>query len=382
MIEPAAAAKASDRASVALVDCDVHTNLPRNWTQELGPYLSPAWRVKLNATGEAYRGTGRPQGYQLPFTTLYPTSRSPLRLDATRGPNGEPPASDPKTLAHELLDTHGIDRATLIPQISMGLGSLPNDDVAAELVSAINHHTSEVWLAADRRFRAYINVSVRDPRQAAREIERWADKPGFVGVYIDLSTIAMGNNHFYPIYEAAEHHGYPIATHITGNVGTFALAPQFAGAPPAYAFDRRASYTHPYQVSVASLIVNGVFERFPRLKVAFVECGYGWLPDLMWRMDAFWKSDREDTPWVKRLPSEYVIDHMRFTTQPFLEPHKHEWLHPMLEMMYADRTLMFATDFPHWDGDAPMHVLRQLPEHMKRRIMCENALDFFGDRLI
>jgi uncharacterized protein len=97
----------------------------------------------------------------------------------------------------------------------------------------------------------------------------------------------------------------------------------------------------------------------------------------MWAMDARWRALRPETPWVKRPPSEYVFDHVRWSTQPLDEPASQEHLHAMLDMIHADRTILFATDYPHWDNEFPDRVLRGLTPELKQRILLDNALETF-----
>ena len=98
----------------------------------------------------------------------------------------------------------------------------------------------------------------------------------------------------------------------------------------------------------------------------------------MWRLDKNWKALRQTTPWLERLPSEYVFEHVFMTTQPIEEPDPITYLHQMLGMFPAEKMLMFATDFPHWDNDMPDFTARHLPKHMKTQIMSENARQLYG----
>ena len=115
------------------------------------------------------------------------------------------------------------------------------------------------------------------------------------------------------------------------------------------------------QAHVISLISEGVLERFPSLKFVFQEMGYAWLPSVMWRLDKEWRSLRSEVPWLKRPPSEYITDHIRLTSQPIEEPPSAAQHLQLLEMMQAEKTLLFASDYPHWDFDNPRHVLQEAP---------------------
>src|SRR5690606_6298765 len=117
---------------------------------------------------------------------------------------------------------------------------------------------------------------------------------------------------------------------------------------------------------------------FPKLKVAMLEGGFGWVPSLMWRMDMDWKGLRHQTPWVEKLPSEYLVDHIRFASQPMEEPEDPKDIETIIEWMHGDRTLMFASDYPHWDWDDPAVTFTQLPDDLRHRIFAENAADTFG----
>jgi len=101
------------------------------------------------------------------------------------------------------------------------------------------------------------------------------------------------------------------------------------------------------------------------------------VPGIMWKMDADWNALRHQTPWVKRPPSEYVVDHIRFASQPVDEPESEEDLATVVSWMHGERTLMFSSDYPHWDFDHPSQSFTKLPPDIRRRIMSENAQEAF-----
>jgi predicted TIM-barrel fold metal-dependent hydrolase len=134
-----------------------------------------------------------------------------------------------------------------------------------------------------------------------------------------------------------------------------------------------------FMAHCASFVCEGVFEKFPGLKVVLVEGGFGWLPHLMWRLDKDFKALRATTPWLKRLPSEYIIEHVRLTTQPIEEPESSAQLLQLFAMMHAEKTLCFASDFPHWDFDDPRRVFpTRMDTDLKERIFYRNASELYG----
>jgi len=98
---------------------------------------------------------------------------------------------------------------------------------------------------------------------------------------------------------------------------------------------------------------------------------------VMWRFDQEWRSLRAEVPWVKRPPSEYIVEHFRFTSQPIAEPPTSKQHLQLLEMMQADKTLLFSSDYPHWDFDNPKHVFQEAPEELRRRIFFESASEIY-----
>jgi predicted TIM-barrel fold metal-dependent hydrolase len=139
--------------------------------------------------------------------------------------------------------------------------------------------------------------------------------------------------------------------------------------------------SHVFQSQLLSLIAEGVFDQFPRLRVALVEAGFSWLPGFLWRLDKEWKGLRREIPWVRRLPSDYVREHVRLTIQPFDTPADPVQARALLDQFADDGLLdllMFATDYPHWHPDTPEEtVLADLPDPVRSRIMRETARAFY-----
>jgi predicted TIM-barrel fold metal-dependent hydrolase len=363
-----------------LVDCDVHPIMKGGLT-DLRPYLSRASQRRLGIDERRNLTTvGHREAVSIPRNMLYVNQAGVLRDDA-RAPDGSAPGADPAFTAQQLLDANGISRAVLIGGEVLGLGAMPDPDAAAIIASAYNDWMAATWLAADDRYRGTIVVGAQDPRLAAQEIRRAAEIERFVAVLLPLTNILMGQRHYYPIYEAAAEIGLPITVHPNSGEGIFRTSPSMAGGTPTYYVEWHTGLSQVFQANLISLVCHGVFERFPNLRVVLTEGGLGWIPDVMWRLDKNVKGLRDEVPWITRLPSEYVVDHVRFTSQPLPEPQRRRHLHVLCEIVHADRTLMFSSDYPHWDFDDPRHALTTLPAEIRQRVKVDNAVETYGERL-
>ncbi|HEV3001448.1 MAG TPA: amidohydrolase family protein [Solirubrobacteraceae bacterium] len=370
------------RNGLERVDADVHPHFDRG-VATLEPYLDAAGkrRVLGSAFGQAWAAEAYASQFTLPKNDLYINPGGVMRRD-TYTPDGSVPGSDPDLLVEQLVEGCDVDRAVLTCGNTMGLGALADPDLAARVASAVNEWMLERWLQHDRRLRGSLLVAPQDATLAAAEIDRMAGRDGFVQVHMPMREGLIGERHYWPIYAAAERHGLPVAIHPNSVDTIYRHAPNIAGGTPTYYIEWHSTLTEIFQAAVISLVCQGVFERFPGLKVVVTEGGFAWLVDVLWRMDKNWESLREEVPWLKRRPSEYVFDHVRFTTQPFPEPERPEHLAAVCEIVQADRTLLFSSDYPHWDFDNPLRAIAKLPEQTRRRVQADNAVELYGDRLL
>ena len=179
---------------------------------------------------------------------------------------------------------------------------------------------------------------------------------------------------YWPIYEACAEAEIHIASHAFGAYGN----PITGAGHASYYIEDHTGMSQAFQAQVLSLVAEGVFETFPTLRVALVEGGFAWLPALMWRFDKNYRGLRDEVPWLKKLPSEYIREHFRATSQPMEEPSDLRHLMQIIEMIGRDDFLMFATDYPHWDFDAPDRALPPIvPAKMRAGIMSGNAQAFY-----
>lgn len=344
-------------AAGVVIDCDVHNDLP-----DLEAFIPRAWGGAWRASASPGRNYGNPRG-------------GVARKDVTP-PNGGAPASDPYFLISDHMDPYGVDYAILTGPFLIPLGT--DQDYQNMMVSAMNECTAASWLPLTQRFRGSLFINLDDPAGAAEEVRRWADDRRFVQVLGAATTRRpLGQREFWPLYEALVEAQLPLAVHPgTEGAGT-AFPPTPVGWPSRY-MEWHNILPIGYMSQINSLVTEGVFEHFPSLIFVAIEGGTAWLPHLMWRMDKNYKALRDTTPWLSRLPSEYVLDHVRLTSQPIEEPRRPEELTQILEMIEARRTLMFSSDYPHWDYDNADLVLRSVDPAVRARIMGETAAELYG----
>lgn len=351
------------RNKIPIIDCDVHPTLPNNF-ESISPYLSENWSKWF-----------RLKKYEMKRTRGGSRISKTIREDA-RTPDGNVGGSSQDHMVVDLLEKEGIDTCVLVSNelSGMALSGGVTTEESIQLVSAGNDYFINEWLSRDERFKYALVVPVRDPYAAVKEIRRLGNSKGVVAVNLALLPIGMGYRYYYPIYEEAARQDLPVYVHILTEIG----GPNIAGNTSHFyeSFtELHATFPTIAYANVASLIFNGTFERFPDLKVVFAEFGIEWVLTCLWRMDTEWKGLREEAPWVRRAPSEYMRDHVRITTQPLPEV-KQKWLAQYFEMA-GDDLFLFSSDYPHWDNDMPKTSLSTLTEESRRKIFHENAESFF-----
>lgn len=356
-------------AKLRVVDTDVHHNTQS--VTDLFPYLTKQHQDRLSEwgfplLGSVWQANGGYRG---------------RRVDTFDDDMKDAGSKLPK-IQSQLLDECGVDIALLTSAPPVyDTNTITDIDYAAALMSAFNDFTIDRFLDQDARLRYAMFVSVHDPDLAVKEIERVGDHPSIVAIMLSGGSLRpFGHRTYDRIYEACAKHNLSVALHF-GTEGKGINGPPTAAGDPTYYIESRLIRPSYYQVHLASFIFEGTFEKFPSLKIAMLEGGWAWVPSYRWRMDADWKALRHQTPWVKRLPSEYLSDHVRFSSQPIEEPDRTEQMLQIIDWMDGARTLMFSTDYPHWDFDHPHEAFPVLPDPLRRRIYVDNALDAFPKML-
>lgn len=350
------------RSRLPIIDTDIHPTMD---PKRVVDFLPEPWRSRF-ASGN--RGPG---------TLGYWNAAGFLQADAVTN-DGDLISSKPESLARLFFDHYDLEYGILNMETAIHIGVGPEIDFGAALISAMNDVMVHDWLPRDPRFRASINVAPSDPILAAKEIRRLGDHPGMVQVMMGSGArIPYGQRFYHPIYEAAAEHGLPVAIH-PGNEGVGITGPPNAAGYPTSYLEWHTTLVTSYISHLVSLVTEGVFVKFPTLKFVMVEGGVSWVPPILWRLDKNWKALRQTTPWLERLPSEYVQDHIRLTTQPMEEPENAAHRKAMLEMFDAEHMVMFSSDYPHWDGDTVDFAARGFSKEQRRRVLSENARELYG----
>ncbi len=343
-----------------IIDCDVHHNTTGH--QDLYPYLPRRFQEHMADFGAMAPGLG--------YTNMPGRgSRQDLWHETAAHDN---PNTVPAVMVEHHLNAYDIDYAVLTGG-PYAYATHPTLDFAAAVCRAFNDWTAEHWLPADERLRASIHIAPTDPVQAAAEIRRLGPDPRFVQALMPAGAhFPFGHRMYHPIYEACAEFGLPMCVHFGGE-GAGTAAPPTAAGYPTYYLEMRMARPQIAMAHTVSLICEGVFEKFPAFQFLFIEHDVFWIPGLMWHMDSDWKSLRDYTPWVRRLPSEYLRAHIRYGSQPMPTLPTPSDMETLLRWLNADEILVFASDYPHWDWDEPSTFMLGESAARRERIMYHNA---------
>jgi predicted TIM-barrel fold metal-dependent hydrolase len=243
--------------------------------------------------------------------------------------------------------------------------------MAAAFAKGVNNYVAKEWLDRDPRLRASIVVPMQNTELAVAEIERCAVDKRFVQVLVlSMGEAPLGRRQYWPVYEAAVRHGLPLGIH----AGSSYKHPVTSLGWPSYYIEDYAANSQGFQAQVASLVCEGVFVKYPKLKVVLLESGVTWLPAFLWRLSKFWRGVRLEVPWLDRSPAEIVRDHFRLTIQPFDGPDDPAAVAKLIDHLQSDDILLFSSDFPHWQFDGDDIMPAGIPEKLHNKIRRDNAL--------
>ncbi|QOZ08032.1 amidohydrolase family protein [Bradyrhizobium sp. CCBAU 51765] len=350
----------TDRAKrfAGAIDCDLHPAVPG--MNVLLPYLDDYWREMITV-----RALDR---LNLSLTSYPQNAPLSCRPDWALE-DGKKPGSSLKAMQEHVLDRYQSGHGIL--NCLYGAQVFHSEDMAAAFCRATNDWIRDEWLSRDCRLRASIVIPAHNTEMAVAEIERRADDFRFVQILMLVSgELTLGRRQNWPIYRLAERLGLPIGIHAGS---AYRCAPTPVGWPSHYVEDYIAQ-SAAFETQLQSMIAEGVFAKFPDLKVVAIESGLTWLSGYIWRADKTWKGVRAEVPWVTKAPSEIIRSHVRFTVQPIDAADEREAIARLVDHMKSDSLFLFSTDYPHWQFDEDAALPPGLPDELFRKIVSENAL--------
>jgi len=344
-----------------IIDCDVHHNFRHH--SQLYPYLEKIWIERMQKSG-----FGLPRDYFISAVGSH-------RIDAS--PEEGVAGSDRDLVIEQLLNKHQIDYALLNGAGIAGVSNMMETEYPMALARAHNQWTVDEWLNYDDRFLGSIHIAIQSPIESAKEIKRMALNSKIKAVSLpSILPLPISHDFYAPVLEAINETGLVLLFHPKQpSISNASMTP--LGMLNSY-LEWHTLAGLPYMAQLTTMIVQGIFEKYKNLKVFFVEGGTTWVPSLMWRMDKNYKALRVEAPWLKELPSHYILKHCKFCTQPIEEPHKKKYLGQILEMMNGENTIIFSTDYPHWDFDDPIFAMRDIPKQWRSNILFNNANNFLN----
>jgi len=354
-----------------VIDADGHGGEPLGWRRRI-----PS---KFEATMREYVAAMRAQYGGLPGGGLRVSDAAagvaPDEDDLELGAPMQPGMFDPEQRLAD-MDLEGIDVAVLFPPGSGEEWAMGDPDFAAALCATLNDARAEYASHAPDRLKLVAKLPMIEPTLAAEELERCVTEHGFVGMV--TATHIQGKNlddpSFDGVWEAAERLDVAVCTHGGG---------QAPGQTP-FAIDRFDTrlgvhaLTHPLGAmqAVFNFTVGGILQRFPQLRVGFMEAGVGWLPFWLERIDEHWELMPDQAPEIDRPPSDYFRGRCFLTTEP------NEKMVPYVFDAVGDDIVCYSSDYCHFDCAFPESVSilekrSELSEAVKQRLFSENAAKLY-----
>jgi hypothetical protein len=273
------------------------------------------------------------------------------------------------------MDAMGVDYACLFPTPMLFLGLHPQTEIEVALSQAYNRWLCEHILAHERRIVSMLYLPFNDPEAAYKTVKEFGDRKGVTGFMVTSPRYKpVHDNVYMKTYALLEEMGKPIAFHAAYNWDDRAL-----GMTNRFISVHALGFMWFNMIHMTNWVINGLPERFPKLKVMWVESGLTWAYCLMQRLDHEYMMRTSDCPSLKRRPSEYMRE-MYYSSQPMEMPEDHSILEATFKMINAETQLVWSSDYPHWDFDLPSAIydLPFLSAQAKRNILGGTAAKLFG----
>ncbi len=287
----------------------------------------------------------------------------------------------------KVMDEQGLERMLLFPTLGCGVEQALRNDIDATMasLSAFNRWLEEDWgFDYQGRIIAVPMLSLADPDAACKELD-WLLSKGARAIHVRPAPVpgpngtsrSLGNELFDPVWARIAEANVPVTFHL-GDSGynDFAAkwggAAEFQGFGPEDTLGRIVVSDRAIHDTIASLVVDGVFARHPKLRVASIENGSDFLHLLAKRL----RKQANQTPWAfKEDPGDTIRRHV------WVVPYCEDDFHALAELMGTER-MLFGSDWPHGEGLAePVSFEKELDgfdDAAIKRIMRDNVLELLG----
>lgn len=285
----------------------------------------------------------------------------------------------------DTLDKAGLESTVLYPTAGLSFTMIQDPAWAIALARAYNNWFTDRYYKHSKRLRGVALLPLQSVPDAVIELRRAVTELGMVGAVLPANSAdigvrrALGHPDFWPIYEEAQRLNVPLATHGAPSMNL--------GLNSFSHFAMTAALEHPVaqMIQVTSFVLEGVFDRFPTLRVGFLEAGTGWVPYMIDRLDRFYdgmnrNGHREYSQAVKTRPSDvFASGRIYFSCEGGEISLKN------LVERIGHKSLLFASDFPHETNiEHAMHEMEEMLERddvsdeAKQGIFCDNIEAFYG----
>ncbi len=284
----------------------------------------------------------------------------------------------------EAMDAEGIDIAVVYRTFAHMVVSIDDLDpaYATAYCAAFNDWLTAYCKQDPARLKPAAIVSLHDPELAAAEARRAVEEQGHVGVV--LLPMAVNGRYFNApecdvLWQEITRLNVPLAFHGTsGGASKDYVSNRFWGKTNYRVLNHASAFPLELMLALGAMTAGGVLERFPDLRVAFLEGNCGWLPWWLARLDDQWdKYGGGESLKLSALPSEY------FTRQCFIGTDVDEELLSVVIDTIGDDNIVMSVDYPHADGPFPNGITTfieapNVSTASKRKIMWDNCVRLYG----
>lgn len=262
------------------------------------------------------------------------------------------------------------------------LDKFSDRDVAVDLMRGYNNYLLDNVLDSNDDILGLAGIVLSKPEAAVEEIERLADEKQIVGAYVGNNGVnpPPGDPKYDAVYQALEDHGLPVVFHANADGFVYDFPVQNQGFSK-YLECHALAHMWYQSKAVVSLITQGVPEKFPDLNIVILEAGLSWIPYVMFRLNREYAMRKQEAPLLQQSPEEYIRDSFYFASQPLGEPNNPDHFDSIINIIGSD-SLLFASDYPHWDFDHPRafdkHLRSQFTSEEREKILYKNPKEAFG----